>query len=127
MTALPNTFRRIRLELAREPGHPAGSARDGYEFVAPLLLDGRIDATSWREHRDHCRVRRFSGDGTQRLGRLARKPGGQWYFDYELGSDADDEPGFRFSEERFVPGEYVSIRNEDDKLHTYRIVAVGAP
>jgi hypothetical protein len=124
MTALPTSFRKIRLELAREPGHPQGNPNDGYEFVAPLLLDGRIDAAAWREHREHCRVRRFQDDEAQRSGWLARKPGGQWFFDYQRGDDADDEAGFRFSEERFVPGEYASIRNEDEEMHTYRVVSV---
>jgi hypothetical protein len=124
MSALPNTFRRIRLELAREPKHPAGNPRDGYDFAAPLGDDGRIDAEAWRKYRDHCRVRRFCDDGAQRSGWLSRKPGGQWFFDYERGNDADDEVGFRFSDESFVVGEYVSIRNEEGELHVYRVVSV---
>ncbi len=124
MSALPDSFRRIRLELAREPKHPAGNPRDGYEFAVPLALDGRIDAETWRKHRDHSRVRRFCDDGEQRLGRVARKPGGQWFFDYEAGNDADDEAGFRFGEEVFVPGEYVSVRNAEDEIHVYRVVTV---
>lgn len=45
-------------------------------------------------------------------------PGGQWYFDYGEGED-DDEIGFRLSDERFVPGEYVSI-SSDGKMRTIR-------
>jgi hypothetical protein len=59
MTTLPHALKRIRLNLARSPGHPAGSERDGYEFVAPLDTAGHIDQELWRKHRDHCRVRRF--------------------------------------------------------------------
>ena len=33
---LPPSFRRIRLELAREPDHPEGSREIGYDFTAPL-------------------------------------------------------------------------------------------
>lgn len=124
MSAPPDSFRRIRLELAREPKHPAGNPRDGYEFAVPLALDGRIDAETCSKHRDHSRVRRFCDDGEQRLGRVARKPGGQWFFDYESGNDADDEAGFRFGEELFVPGEYVSVRNAEDEVHVYRMVTV---
>ena len=29
-------FQHIRLELAREPGHPAGDPASGYDIVAPL-------------------------------------------------------------------------------------------
>lgn len=124
MSALPNNFRRIRLELAREPKHPAGNPRNGYEFAVPLAANGSIDAETWRKHRDHCRVRRFRDDGEQRLGRVARKPGGEWFFDYEPGNETDDEVGFRFGEEAFVPGEYVSVRNDDDEVHVYRVVTV---
>ncbi|PZR87573.1 MAG: hypothetical protein DI537_26005 [Stutzerimonas stutzeri] len=119
----PDPLRRIRLELAREPEYPAGNPRHGYEFAVPLAPDGRIDAETWRKHRDHCRVRRFRDD-SERLGRVSRKPEGQWFFDYEPGNDADDEVGFRFGEEAFVPGEYVSVRNDDDDVHVYRVVTV---
>src|SRR5262245_42505775 len=33
---LPHELKRIRLNLARSKEFPAGSARHGYEFVAPL-------------------------------------------------------------------------------------------
>ena len=123
MVELPANFRRIRLELAREPGHPVGSPLDGYEFAAPLMRDGHIDATTWKKHAEHCRVRRFRANEADQHGRLARKPGGSWYFDYDRGSDADDESGFRFNKESFQPGEYVSI-SEDEHMHTYQIVSV---
>ena len=32
----PEPFRHIRLELARERGHPEGSHHDGYDLVVPL-------------------------------------------------------------------------------------------
>lgn len=124
MSVLPNGFRRFRLELAREPNFPAGNPRDGYEFAGPLAPDGRIDAETWRKHRHHSHVRRFRDDSEQRLGLVARKPGGPWFFDYEPRNDADDEVGFRFGEEVFVPGEYVSVRNDDDEVHVYRVVTV---
>ena len=37
----------IRLELARDPTHPSGSAEHGYEFVAPLGAAGHIDVEPW--------------------------------------------------------------------------------
>ena len=36
----------------------------------------------------------------------------------------DDEIGFRLSEERFVPGEYVSIQEDDGRQHTFKVVSV---
>lgn len=113
----------IRIERARERGLPEGSAADGYEFTAPLNAEGRIDAAAWQHQRDDCLVRRFRRNALDRGGWLRRKPGGAWFFDYDRTDDADDETGFRFGEEAFVVGEYVSLR-EEDGMHTYRVVLI---
>lgn len=123
--ALPASIRHIHMELAREKGHPEGERDDGYDILAPLDNEGHLDAAEWKTHAAACRVRRFRGGETDRIGLLRRKPGGAWYFDYEEG-DSDDELGFRFNEERFVPGEYVSLTNQGE-THTYRIVSVVKP
>ena len=119
---LPRAFRRIRLELAREPGHPAGSRRHGYVFVAPLDESGRIDAKLWKQNRDDCRVVRFRPNDED-IGHLIHRPGGSWAFHYDIDGDEDDEVGFRFDDEKFVIGEYVSIR-EDEAMHTFRVTSV---
>ncbi|MCW5696711.1 MAG: hypothetical protein KIS96_08255 [Bauldia sp.] len=123
---IPNSFRKIRLELAREPGHPEGEAGHGYDLLAPLDAEGRLDPAEWRAHRGECRVRRFRTGEADQIGTLSRRPGGSWFFDYEEG-DEDDESGFRLGDERFVPGEYVSLRERDGKMHTFRVILVEAP
>jgi hypothetical protein len=114
MTALkdltPN-FRHVRLLLARTAGHPQGDREEGYDLLVPLDEAGRLDAATWKTHQAFCRVR--------------RKPGGQWYFDYEEG-DADNEIGFRLGEESFVTGEYVSIM-QDGTMQTYQVARVEKP
>ena len=120
----PN-FRNVRLLLARGKEHPHGDPGEGYDLLVPLGDDGRLDAEAWKKQQTLCRVRRFTDDGDERIGRLRRKPGGQWYFDYEEG-DSDDEIGFRLGEERFVAGEYVSIRHEDT-MRTYQVARVVDP
>jgi hypothetical protein len=45
--SLPHVLKRIRLELARSKEFPMGSARHGYEFVAPLDSKGHIDPQLW--------------------------------------------------------------------------------
>ena len=124
MAKPPLNLQKIRMELAREPGHPQGSAQDGYELVAPLGPDGRIDADAWQREAGRCRVRRFRTREADRLGRLARDADGQWFFDYDEETDEDDEAGFRLGEERFVIGEYVSVKDEDGRMRTYRVIAV---
>lgn len=122
---VPSSFRHVRLLLARDRQHPAGSAEEGYDLLVPLMQDGRLDAASWKRRQEACRVRAFRAGQEDRIGKLRRKPGGQWYFDYQEG-DLDDERGFRLGDERFVTGEYVSIIHPDAP-HTYQVAQVATP
>jgi len=128
VTALPHSFKRIRLNLARSPEFPQGSSRHGYEFVAPLDGNGHIDVEQWRSHRDQCRVRRFWEGEDDEFGLLVHKPGGaehaRWVFDYDPDAEDDDESGYRFGAHAFRPGEYVSISDDDGKMHTYQVSTV---
>lgn len=119
-------FRHVRLLLARDRGHPAGDRQEGYDLLVPLDAEGRLDAAEWKQHQAHCRVRHFRAGEDDRIGRLRRKPGGQWYFDYVEGEESDDEIGFRLGEERFVTGEYVSI-GRGPSMHTYQVARVEKP
>jgi hypothetical protein len=125
---LPHTLKRIRLELARSKQFPTGSARHGYEFVAPLDGNDHIDPHLWQQHREHCRVRRFWNGEPDEIGRLVHKPGGaehaRWVFDYNLADTDDDESGYRFGAHAFVTGEYVSIRDDKGELHTFQVASV---
>lgn len=129
MTTLPHVLKRIRLELARSKEFPVGSAKHGYEFVAPLDAQGHIDPLLWQQHREHCGVRRFWEGEDDEIGRLVHKPGGpervRWIFDYDDSAEFDDEAGYRFGAHAFRPGEYVSIRDEDEELHTFKVVSVS--
>lgn len=117
----------IRLGLAREPGHPHGDAGTGYDIVAFLDVDGRLDLKACRAHADQCRVRRFQEGTTVATGRLRHTAGDRWMLDFDV-VDAEDATGFRLGDERFVPGEYVSIIAGDGAAHTYgveRVTALG--
>lgn len=122
---LPRSFRKIRLELAREPGHPLGDSKSGYTIVAPLDSEGRIDPDLWRRYRNSCRVVRFRPNEEDCLGHLVHGAAGAWAFHYDIRGLCDDERGFHFDRERFEPGEYVSVR-EDDEPHTFRVISVEA-
>ena len=117
------TLKRIRLELARDHDFPDGSPDRGYDFIAPVGEDDHLIAQEWRQHRDRCRVRRFWA-GTEEMGRLVHRPGGTWAFDYDTRATEDDEPGYRFDKHRFAPGEYVSLKEHDGVMRTFRIVSV---
>lgn len=128
MTQLPHVLKRIRLKLARSKEFPQGSTKHGYEFVAPLRSDGRIDVELWRKHREHCGVRRFWEGEDDEIGRLVHKLGGaehaRWIFDYDETAEDDDEAGYRFGDHAFRNGEYVSIRDADGEMHTFQVVSV---
>jgi len=126
-----HVLRHVKLQLARSKEYPAGSVRHGYDIVAPLDAQGRIDPGLWREHRAACRVRRFWNDEEDLIGHLVHRPGGaehaRWMFDYGNGRDGkneDEEAGYRFGAHRFVPGEYVSISGHDGELHTFLVATV---
>lgn len=119
---------RIVLRLARTKEFPDGSERHGYDIVAPLGSDGRIDQAAWHELRGRCTVRRLWGDEPDEHGVLAHHPGGaggaSWTIDYDTAESDDDEVGFRFADHVFKDGEYVSIRDTEGELNTFKVKAV---
>src|SRR5438128_834219 len=104
-TSLPAHFRQIRIELAREPGHPEGEAGVAYVIIAPLDADDRIDSTLWREHREACRIVRLRPDKQDGHGHLVHRPGGGWAVHYDTGTNMPDKVGFQFADEHFAAGE----------------------
>jgi hypothetical protein len=125
-----HVLKHIRLQLARSKEFPNGSARHGYDLVAPLDKNGHIDPELWRKHREACRVRRFWEREEDAVGHLVHKPGGaehaQWTFEYGGAAHEDEEGGYRFGVHTFWPGEYVSIKDEDGELHTFVVASVEA-
>jgi len=121
-------LRRVRLNLARSKEFPEGSREHGYDFVAPLTDDGHLDTALWKQSRERCAVRRFWKGEADEHGLLVHRAGGPdgatWTFDYDPNADDDDEAGFRFGDHAFQIGEYVSIRDEDGELLTYRVTSV---
>jgi hypothetical protein len=117
-------LKEIVLHLARTREFPEGSSRHYYRFVAPLDADGHLDAEAWRKHRDQCRVVRSWGGEEDDIGHLVHRPGGSWGFRYDIGGDEGDEAGFKLSSHAFRLGEYVSIRDDEGEMHTFRVVSV---
>jgi hypothetical protein len=121
-------LKRIRLALARTPDAPEGNPACGYEIVAPLDAAGYLDAKGWREKRALCRVRRFWTGEEDETGRLVHQAGGAngatWKIDYDPNSTDDDETGYRLGSHRFMPGDYVSIRDDEGSMHTFRVERV---
>lgn len=119
---------RVVVHLARSRDFPEGSAQHGYEIVAPLDAEGHLDAEAWKRSRKQCRVRRFWAGEPDQEGLLVHRSGGAegatWVIDYEQDSSDDDEAGYRLGGHRFEEGEYVSIRDDDGHMNTFRVVRV---
>jgi hypothetical protein len=120
-------LKRIRLSLARSKEHPQGTESCGYELVAPLDQQGRVDLEGWKKIRHQCSVRRFWDHEADKIGKLVHKSGGAngatWVFDYDQERLDDDEAGYRFDTHRFSPGEYVTLRDQHGS-HTFGVTAV---
>lgn len=119
---------RITILLARSHDFPNGSVHHGYELVAPLNGEGKIDLETWKAKRAQCTVRRFWGSEDDQNGLLKHRTGGvggaTWIFDYDAGDPDDDEAGYRLADHVWAPGEYVSIKDEDGVMHTFRVASV---
>jgi hypothetical protein len=122
-SSLPHAFRRIRLELARERGHPEGDNRFAYVLIAPLDAASRIDPETWHAHKEASRVVRQRPGEPDNSGHLVRTRSGAWAFHYDAHGSKPDETGYRFEDEKFAIGEYVSVV-ENGKTHVYKVVAV---
>lgn len=124
----PSRFKRVRVEMARTPAFPDGSAAHGYDIIAPMSDDGYLDPQVWKAHPELCSVRRFWQGEPDRFGLLEHRAGGMggatWIIDYEEDRSDDDEAGYRFDYKRFVPGEYVTIRDMHG-AHTFRVAHVA--
>lgn len=121
-------LQRIMILLARSHDFPNGSVHHGYELVAPLNGDGKIDLETWKAKRAACTVRRFWGDQDEQHGLLKHRNGGAggatWIFDYDESDPDDDEAGYRLADHVWEPGEYVSIKDDEGVMHTFRVASV---
>ncbi len=125
---MTDPLQRITLNLARDHDYPEGSAACGYELVAPLDKNGHLDPDAWKSARERCVVRHFWTGEDDKIGRLVHRPGGaggaRWCIDYDPKATEDDETGYRLDGHAFRQGEYVSIKNEEGALHTFRVADV---
>jgi hypothetical protein len=113
---------RVILRLGRNPdaGYPDGHDDYGYVIQAPLNDKGKLDPALWREKRDQCTVRRFHPHEAPSDGWL-RHRGKSWYFWYDEADEGDEEPLFKLNTHELRPGEYVTLREGDGDVLTFRV------
>lgn len=113
---------RVILRLGRNPdaGFPDGDDEYGYVIHAPLDADNKLDSTLWREKKDQCTVRRFHPNEAASDGWL-RHRGDNWYFWYDEEDEGPAEPLFKLGAHELRAGEYVTVRERDGDVLTFRI------
>lgn len=115
------TWKTVRLELARTPDFPEGSARHVYVLHLPLGEDGIIDESEFRQAPGRAILHRTWPNEADQNGLIIRKRGG-WAFSYEPGDD-DDEAIFHLENHPIRPGEYLTITETDGDRLPFRVVS----
>jgi len=116
-------LKKVRLELGRVRGFPAGNPNHGYEFVAPLDEKGRLDIKAWPAVAQLCTMRHFAPGAEDVQGELICRNSGEWAFSYRLG-DSDDEVIHQFARHELREGEYVSVTQPDGVNYPFKVVSV---
>ncbi|MBX3506206.1 MAG: hypothetical protein KF895_12065 [Parvibaculum sp.] len=111
------------MTLARTEEHPNGSSAHGYDIVLPLDAAMKLDPDAWKAHAKECGVRRFWQGEPDQKG-LLRHIGRGWVIDYDATTPEGDEPFFKLDRHEFKAGEYLSVREQDGEMQTFRIVTV---
>ncbi|MBK5264569.1 MAG: hypothetical protein JJE34_04940 [Alphaproteobacteria bacterium] len=113
------TWTTIRLELARTPQFPNGSAARNYTLRLPLTPQGLIDPEEFATHPERATVRRFWPNEPDQSGYMIRKKGG-WAFSYVVGED-DDENIFHLENHPVRIGEYLTLLEPDGDKWPYQV------
>lgn len=114
----------VRLELARTPDFPKGSASRAYLVHLPLDDDGSVDLDELGKARASATVRRFWPNERDISGYVI--PAGKgWAFSYRIGDD-DDEQLYHLESHRIAPGEYLTLRDPDGSSLPFRVAQMTA-
>lgn len=109
----------IRLELARTPEFPQGSAGRAYLLHLPLDDEGFIDEAALEGSPARATVHRFWPNERDRAGYVVRTKRG-WALSYQVG-DEDDESLFHLESHPIRPGEYVTLTEPDGTQLPFRV------
>lgn len=109
----------IRLDLARNPEFPEGSAAHCYLMRIPLDHQGIVDVEALRAAPEQATVLRSWPDEPDMRGYLLYGARG-WTFSYAPG-DSDDETLFHLETHPLRSGEYVTVTERDGTPLCFRV------
>ncbi|ETI60242.1 hypothetical protein C100_19345 [Sphingobium sp. C100] len=118
------TWTTIRLELARTPAFPNGSAARSYVLRLPLGRDGLIDEQEYRQRPELATVRRFWPNEADQHGTLLRTSDG-WALSYAPGEE-DDERIYRLDAHKLAPGSYLTLTEPDGARLPFLVKGLAA-
>lgn len=113
-------WKTIRLELARTPEYPEGSAAHAYVLRLPLDDNGLIDRSLLKHPDQRPVVRRLWPDEPDQQGVVIPVRGG-WAFSYAPGED-DDEGIFHLEDHPIRIGAYLTITETDGERSPFKVV-----
>jgi hypothetical protein len=113
-----SNWKNIRLELAKMPAFPDGSASRAYMLHVPLREDGTIDEQALLENPAFAGFRRFWPNEPDRSGRLVRAGSG-WALSL---STTDGEVLLPIEAGRLLPGDHVTIDKRAGGNWRFRVV-----
>lgn len=116
------TWTSIRLELARTPDFPDGSASRAYLVRLPLDEGGLIEEGSLSREPARATVHRFWPNEPDTSGHVILTAGG-WAFSYRIGEE-DDEAVFHLDSHPMRIGEYVTLTEPDGRRLPFRVASV---
>jgi hypothetical protein len=115
------TWKTIRLELARTPRYPEGSAAHAYVLRLPVDDHGIVEAKPLHDAVEHPTVRRFWPHEPDQTG-VVIKQGQKWSFSYRPG-DEDDEAIFHLENHPIKLGEYLTITETNGEKLPFKVVS----
>lgn len=115
------TWYMIRLDLARSPDHPEGSAAHSYLLRLPLDERGIVDLAATHARPENCTVLRCWPGQSEMHGYLRHARRG-WVLSYEPG-EGDDEAIFHLETHPLATGQYVTITEPDGAELCFRVVS----
>lgn len=115
-------WKSVRLELARTPEFPEGSASRVYLLRLPLDRGGLIDERSLRASPERATVHRYWPNERDLSGYVIRTPRG-WAFSYEPGED-DDEAVYHLETHPLELGNYITLTEPDGRELPFRVASL---
>lgn len=116
---------RVTLVLAAGPGFPSGSEDHRYEFDAALDAQGQIDDAAWRADPAAWTALRLRPGEPPRRGDVQHDTETGWSLRFDSTADGRELSEPLLTAGPIRPGEYVTLRAEDGRDFSYRVVNIA--